>query len=317
MATQTTGADYAWSHPSIAALKTAGVHFVSRYLSWDRPGSAGKNFNVTTEKAPLLNAGIDIILNWEYDAQDALRGAAGGTIDGREAARQAAYSGYPRGAELPSSMDWDVTPAQKPTCLAYARAFAAELKAGGWKYDVYGGYWIVKYLFDQKAIFNGWQTYAWSAGLWDPRATFRQVHNGVRIGGADCDLDIMIGQAHTWLHPDGATVSLPSGPGAGVPVPVPVPVTPTPPVVVPGPAVYVHGSEGDEHVNKLIQDGPNGPVYVGEVGGHSCRWVPNMESLDNLRWWMAQAKQDTNVYPFVRGTFRDVIGSPVGALPPA
>jgi hypothetical protein len=33
------------------------------------------------------------------------------------------------------------------------------------------------------------QTYAWSNGKWSPHAQLRQVHNGIHIFGADCDLD--------------------------------------------------------------------------------------------------------------------------------
>ncbi len=297
----TSGADYAWSHPTIAAMQDAGVHFVSRYLSWDSPRSVGKNFNAAAERDSLLGNGIDIILNWEYDARDSLRGAAGGTTDGTEARRQAKFSGYPFGAFLPSSMDWDVTPAQKPTCLAYARTFSAACPE--YQYGPYGGYWIVKYLLDAGAAGDAWQAYAWSGGLWDPRPSFRQVKNGVKIGGADTDLDIMVKPARTWLHP-----GTPLGPA------------PTP-IAAPAPAQYVHGSEGDESVPKiLVMNGAQGAVFVGEVGGASCRWVQSPESLDNLRWWMSktgasQAEMTVNV--FEKGKYKDVIGECVGTLPPA
>lgn len=53
----------------------------------------------------------------------------------------------------------------------------------------YGGKKTISYLFDAGVITYGWQTYAWSAGVWDPRAQLRQTQNGVIIGGVDCDLD--------------------------------------------------------------------------------------------------------------------------------
>lgn len=287
VAAQTKGEDYAWSHPSIAASKAAGITFVSRYLSYLPNGKVITH----AEASSLLNAGIDVLLNWECDAKDALRGAAGGTADGKEANRQARALGYPAGAELISSMDWDVTPAQKPTCLAYARAFAAQIPS--YRYDVYGGYWIVKYLFDNHAIFNAWQAYAWSGGLWDPRATLRQTRNGVTIGGASVDLDVMYGQAHTWLHPKGAGTT-------------PVATKPTPVVVKP--VTNVHGIEGEDMATIIVQDGQGGPVYVGSVGGAKSRLVPNLASLDNLRYWLNKAGVAPTVNVFAKGTYVDVIG---------
>src|SRR5262249_50303723 len=43
--------------------------------------------------------------------------------------------------------------------------------------------------FDAGKISFGWQTFAWSAGRWEPRAQLRQVRNGVTIAGGACDID--------------------------------------------------------------------------------------------------------------------------------
>ena len=51
----------------------------------------------------------------------------------------------------------------------------------------YGGYWVIKRLFDAHKIAWGWQTYAWSGGNWDSRAQLRQIQNGIDNGNEDKD----------------------------------------------------------------------------------------------------------------------------------
>lgn len=76
---------------------------------------------------------------------------------------------------------------QLATIADYYRGVASVI--GLARTGAYGGYATIKYLFDAGVIRWGWQTYAWSAGQWDPRAQVRQIHNGVLVGGVDCDLD--------------------------------------------------------------------------------------------------------------------------------
>ena len=68
----------------------------------------------------------------------------------------------------------------------------------------YGGYHVIKELFDNGKITWGWQTYAWSNGLWDKRAQLRQVLNGIDGGDVDKDLGVAadFGQ---WERGGGAT----------------------------------------------------------------------------------------------------------------
>ena len=51
------GLDYAWSRPSIAALKATGARFVCRYLSPDTTKNLTRG-----EAALLLSAGISIVV---------------------------------------------------------------------------------------------------------------------------------------------------------------------------------------------------------------------------------------------------------------
>lgn len=51
----------------------------------------------------------------------------------------------------------------------------------------YGSYKVIKYLFDNRLISYGWQTYAWSYEQWEPRAHIRQYQNGVNLAGHEVD----------------------------------------------------------------------------------------------------------------------------------
>jgi hypothetical protein len=191
------GIDYSFSRPPVGTIVADGYGFACRYLSWLPSGKV-----ITESEAQgLLSAGVDVFLNWEFDALDCLRGAEGGTTDATEAVRQAQALGYPRGATIYHSADFDVTDAQKPTVAAYLAAARAVLRPAGYRTGCYSGYWTVKYLFDHGVIDDAWQTFAWSGGLWEPRAALRQLQNSIQVGGADCDLDETVGTTYSWLRP--------------------------------------------------------------------------------------------------------------------
>ncbi|GAB3943046.1 hypothetical protein GCM10027614_31110 [Micromonospora vulcania] len=104
-----------------------------------------------------------------------------------KAQSQALACGMPAGKPIYFSVDFDASASQQTVINAYFDGVASVL--GRARVGAYGGYYVIKRLFDAGKIRWGWQTYAWSSGQWDSRAQLRQVKNGVTIGGADCDLD--------------------------------------------------------------------------------------------------------------------------------
>lgn len=211
--------DYAWSQPPASFLKANGVTAVSRYLSWLPNGKVIGS----AEANDLISNGIDIFLNWEFNATDQLGGYNVGAIHAHEAVRQAYNLGYPKGATIYFSGDFDITDAQKPVAGQYMSAARAYVHQCGMRIGAYGGYWYVKYMFDNGLIDDGWQAYAWSGGQWDPRAHLRQVRNGYPFGTYDVDLDTSIGATYSWLHPAVATPPPPVSP--------PIAVMPPPQVI--------------------------------------------------------------------------------------
>ncbi len=177
------GVDYAWGRPSPQTLASGGYTFAARYLSWD---TTGKNLSASEAKA-LIAAGVDVVSTWEYSASAALNGYNQGVNDAKEAQKQALACGAPAGRPIYFSVDFDVSAGQQAAINAYFDGIASVIGAS--RAGAYGGYYVIKRLFDAGKIQWGWQTYAWSGGQWDSRAQMRQVQNGVTIGGVDCDID--------------------------------------------------------------------------------------------------------------------------------
>ena len=177
------GVDYAW-HGAIntSALRAAGISFAFRYLSHDDSKDLHK-----PEADQLAHAGIDLGVVWETTANRALSGRDGGIADAKEADRRARALGMPAKRPIYFAVDWDATDAQKPAIAKYFKGAASVL--GKKRVGVYGGYWVVKYLFDHDVVGYGWQTLAWSGGNRDRRAQLYQYATGKRVAGLSVDLN--------------------------------------------------------------------------------------------------------------------------------
>ena len=175
----TNGVDYAWSHPSPAALRAAEVRFVMRYLSTD----AGKSLS-EKEAAGLAAAGIWCGVVWETTADRMLDGRAAGAADARAAAGQAAACGMPSSRPIYFAADFDASETQVYAITAYLAGAASVL--GSARVGIYGGLHVVRRALDSGHAAWGWQTMAWSGGQWEARAHVRQT-GAVSIGGVQCD----------------------------------------------------------------------------------------------------------------------------------
>jgi len=199
------GCDYAWGTAPIAAMKAAGISFAVRYLSTD----PSKNLS-PSERDALHAAGISIVLVWETSGTEALGGYNQGMSDGAAARAQANGLGFPAGLPIYYAVDFPQTPGQTSTVLDYLHG-VADAEGSKARVGVYGGLESVRTALD--AGFGwGWQTYAWSGGVWDARAVLRQSLNDQELGGVSVDLD----EAMTALYGQWA----PSGAGPG-PTPAP------------------------------------------------------------------------------------------------
>jgi len=176
------GVDYSFARPSPQGLHDAGYTFAARYLSHD----SGKN--LTADEAQALSAaGVDIVSNWESTADRALEGYDAGVADANDAQGQATGAGMPGDRPIYFSVDFDAAEDQQGAINAYFDGAASVL--GVQRVGAYGGYYVIKRLFDAGKITWGWQAFAWSGGQWDSRAQLRQIQNDVDIAGGACDID--------------------------------------------------------------------------------------------------------------------------------
>jgi len=176
------GLDYVRG-PSMAALKSAGVKFVCRYLS--TPGNP-KNLR-QTEATLLRSYGIQIVTVFETTANRALSGRAAGIADARAAQAQLVGLGAPVNAPVYFAVDFDATPAQQAAINAYLDGAASVL--GREHVGVYGSFYVVERCRSAGVCKFFWQTYAWSGGQVSAHAHILQYQNGQRVGGASVDFD--------------------------------------------------------------------------------------------------------------------------------
>jgi hypothetical protein len=189
------GCDYAFSHPTIPALKAAGLEFACRYLYPMSQTPGGKN--LTRDEATTLNRELKhgVVSNYESWASRALEGHDAGVADARAGQAQHTACGGKLDRPLYYSVDFDPTSDQYDDIRAYFLGVSSVI--GVPRTGAYGGYPVIKYLFDNRLIHLntaiqkgwGWQTYAWSGGRYDERCVLSQDKNGVPLGGAEIDLD--------------------------------------------------------------------------------------------------------------------------------
>lgn len=171
------GLDYV-TGPPLDVLKSAGVTFVCRYLSFVNNLTQIKLLS-HDEATALSQAGIAIVSNYEWYGNRALEGLSSGKQDAQIADAQHKACGGPPDRPIYFSVDCDVDGSQ---VIDYFKAIASVI--GLHRTGAYGSYRVIKYLLDHNLITWAWQTYAWSGGLWDDRAHIRQYQNGVTLAGA-------------------------------------------------------------------------------------------------------------------------------------
>lgn len=174
--------DFSFQHPDAAKLKAAGITGVVRYVS----PAVNSPKNITPEEAGRLRqAGLDIALVYEWYAERPKEGRAAGIADAQVALAQANAIGFPGDRPIYAAIDWDASPGEQAAINAYMEGFQSVLGKRG--RAAYGGYWIIKRLFEAGLIDFGWQTYAWSGGNVHPDACLYQNLNGQALAGGVID----------------------------------------------------------------------------------------------------------------------------------
>ena len=207
------GIDYSDASLTAGSVAAAGYGFVCRYLSW----LPNPKVLTLSEAQALTAADLGIVSNWESDGlQDWQSGVPAdpysqGAGHATEAQRQALANGMPSSRPIYFSVDFDLQSSMYSALNSYFDGVASVI--GRSRTGAYGGYHVIKELFDNGKIAWGWQTYAWSSGNWDSRAQLRQVQNDITVSGHDADLDqAMAADFGQWGGSGGGGVILPSWP---------------------------------------------------------------------------------------------------------
>lgn len=177
--------DYSYARFSPAQVHSLGAVAVCRYLTVVTPNTKGKLLT-HPEAEGFSAAGISLVSVFEFDTNDALGGHQQGKEYATLAHEQHTAAGGPSGRPIYFGVDFD-TPDHAPGlpntpehALAKLGSIAEYFQGcndvlGSHLTGAYGGYWVIKRLFEANLISWGWQTASWSKGLRYPRAALYQT----------------------------------------------------------------------------------------------------------------------------------------------
>jgi hypothetical protein len=239
-----TGADYSYDPPDLNCLKSNhGVRFIVRYASRNPDKNLTKS-----ELDSALSKGINVCVVWQEGKTQMERGYSGGQTDARDAdnfIKGLGLSGIP--IYFACDQDYEAATSDKKAKINDycngTKSIIGLARNGG-----YGDDTFCKAQFDAGRISWGWQTYAWSEGMWDSRCQLRQVKNDQAVCSGTIDWDEAWAEDYgQWPRPAG----VPSGTG----------------IVL---SSCVHFHEGKQYIAYINQ---NGQVCVngGAISGSNAR----------------------------------------------
>lgn len=179
------GLDYSGKSPGATAVKAAGYQFVCRYISRYAIKAITKS-----EYDDYINSGLGVVLVFEDYANNAISADNDyqqGVQDAQFALQQANAIGFPSNRPIYFAVDFDIDDAQKKEATQYMKGIISII--GLARTGAYGGYWWVKYCFDNNLATFGWQAIAWSGGNREARAHLFQRLGGVTVNGTACDVN--------------------------------------------------------------------------------------------------------------------------------
>lgn len=177
------GVDYSFARPSPAMLASRGVKLAGRYLWREKYDDGSTNKGIGRAELDALHvAGIKVFFIYEEDGKELLGGFDAGVrvAKAAEGFRQALGIGA---VPIYFNVDYDATAEQMVPTLAALDGIASVI--GLERTGLYGGVRPITAAFNAGKITWGFQTYAWSGGVWDRRAQLQQWSNGQWGGTVD------------------------------------------------------------------------------------------------------------------------------------
>lgn len=210
--------DYSTARPAVAAMKSAGVTAVGRYLGWDGVSGypdTGKNLT-KTEAGQIHAIGASIFLAFEYNANAPALGAEQGAKDGVLATEQLTALDAPTNMGVYFAVDFDIpdyapslanTPSNAMEKLGPVGQYFAAIKAlkPHYQIGVYGGYWTVSRVLNAGLATLAWQTVGWSGGNIDSRINVYQTTEASPF--KNCDMNEIRNNSYgQWAPVEAVTV---------------------------------------------------------------------------------------------------------------
>ena len=211
------GLDASYDPPNFRTAYRQGYRFVVRYLC---PTPSAKVIDPDEVKR-IHAAKLGLILVWEKDKSESLRGRAGGLAAGRKALDLARdWIKYPKGSVIFFAVgDFDAQPAQFPKITAYLDG-VREALGGYYKIGAYGGAGLLRHLKTQRKAAYLWQACAptgwYQNGSRMAGAHFHQTTIDVRRAGGTVDIDEQNLPAPIW-YPAAARPVKPAAPPTTTP----------------------------------------------------------------------------------------------------
>jgi hypothetical protein len=170
------GIDIAWDRPTVAQIQATGAHWVARYFSQDptKDITAG-------EVQQYSAANLGIVTVYETTTGRALQGFNAGQQDAHAAINERAAVGLPQTHPIYFAVDTDTDWASVKSYFDGVTSVLPKDLTG-----IYGGFKVVEGAHSY-GLKYGWQTIAWSGGLWSQWASIKQTGGTVLSGGADID----------------------------------------------------------------------------------------------------------------------------------
>lgn len=211
------GLDASFDPPNFRTAHRQGYRFIVRYLC---PTPSPKVID-PGEVQRIHAAKLGLILVWEKDKSESLRGRIGGLAAGRKALDLARdWIKYPKGSVIFFAVgDFDAQPDQFPVITAYLDG-VREAFGGYYKIGAYGGAGLLRHLKAKRKAAFLWQACAptgwYQNGSRMADAHFHQTTIDVKRAGGTVDIDEQNLPAPIW-YPAAAGPAKPAAPPMAAP----------------------------------------------------------------------------------------------------
>ena len=188
----------------LSFIKTKGFAGLFRYLGYYTHPQWGKGISIE-EKDLIHSQGLGIGLNWEANPTSLSEiSVSNGQRGGYDIVTEVDKLGAPTTVAIPSSIDFDIQPADFKVALAY---YEAQYKEVGDRVvlGAYGKMAMLQFLKQEAPFLKFfWGPYAWSNDVVLPWLNAFQSRYNLRMAGVGVDEDEVFNLEGIWMPPGAA-----------------------------------------------------------------------------------------------------------------